>query len=124
MRSSPCQGIRKAEAARISYIGADGKARTTSEAIADGSAELSQVCVEYADGTFVVANGGQREWLRATVGGKTIALPPRAFSAWTADGKVRAEITEDAVGVRHYFSDCPEFTFRDGTFVRKAGGVK
>ncbi len=112
------------DVARISYFGADGRARTSSEAIADGSVERSQLAVEYAGGTFVVANGNQGEWLRTTVGGKTIALPPRAFAAWTADGKVRAEITEDAAGVRHYFSDCPEFTYRDGAFVRKAGGGK
>ena len=104
----------QAEVKRIAYFGADGKAQTTSEAIASGAVERNQIFVEYKDGTCVVANGNQKERLVVEVNGVRCELPARAFKAWTADGKVRTEISEDAKGVRHYFSDCPEFTYRDG----------
>ena len=75
--------------------------------------------VEYADGTCVVANGSTAERLKAVVNGRACSLPPRAFKAWTRDGRVCAEISEGEDGKRHYFSDCPEFTFRDGTLTKK-----
>ena len=79
----------------------------------------NQVFVEYDDGTCVVANGSTTERLRAKVNGRECDLPPRAFKAWTNDGKVCAEISEGADGKRHYFSDCPEFTYRDGKLKKK-----
>jgi hypothetical protein len=109
----------QAEAVRIAYFDANGNAQTSSDAIASGAVARNQLLVEYGDGTFVVANGNARERLCATVDGQVCRVPPRAFKAWTADGKVRAEISEDAAGVRHYFSDCPEFTYRDGKMTKK-----
>ena len=110
----------QSDAKRIAYFDADGKAVTSSAAIASGAVARNQVFVEYADGTCVVANGSQMERLKAKVNGRVCDLPPRAFKAWTKDGKVRVEISEGADGKRHYFSDCPEFTFRDGTLTKKA----
>jgi hypothetical protein len=109
----------QSEARRISYFGADGKAMSSSAAIASGAVARNQVFVEYADGTCVVANGSTTERLRANVNGRQCDLPPRAFKAWTRDGRVRAEISEGPDGVRRYFSDCPEFTFRDGVLTKK-----
>ena len=110
----------QSEARRIRYFDASGRMLTSSEAIASGDVARNQVFVEYADGTCVVANGSQTERLKAKVNGRVCDLPPRAFKTWTKDGKVRAEISEGADGKRHYFSDCPEFTFRDGTLTKKA----
>jgi hypothetical protein len=109
----------QADVKRIAYFGEDGSPQTTSRAIASGAVGRNQIFVEYADGTRVVANGNATERLVAEVDGVRCELPARAFKAWTADGKVRAEISEDAAGVRHYFSDCPEFTYRDGKMTKK-----
>ncbi len=110
----------QSEARRIRYFDASGRTLTSSEAIASGDVARNQVFVEYADGTCVVANGNVRERLKAMVDGCGCDVPPRAFKAWTRDGSVRAEISEDADGRRTYFSDCPEFTYKDGRLVKKA----
>ena len=109
----------QAEAVRIAYFDADGNALTSSDAIASGAVARNQLLVEYSDGTFVVANGNAHERLCATVDGQACRVPPRAFKAWTRDGKVRVEIAEGADGKRTYVSECPEFTYRDGTFTRR-----
>ena len=109
----------QSEAKRIAYFDADGNPLTSSAAIASGAVARNQVFVEYADGTCVVANGSQTAWLKAKVNGRDCDLPPRAFKAWTRDGKVRVAVSEGADGKRHYFSDCPEFTFRDGSLTKK-----
>ena len=109
----------QSEAKRIAYFDVDGKALTSSAAIASGAVARNQVFVEYADGTCVVANGSRTERLQAKVNGRNCDLPPRAFQAWTTDGKVYAEISEGTDGKRHYFSDGPEFTFRDGRLTKK-----
>ena len=109
----------QADVKSISYFGKDGKKMTSSQAIESGDIARNQSCVEYKDGTIVIANGNTKDRLVATVNGRRHELPPRAFKAWTRDGKVRAEISEDASGKRHYFSDCPEFTYRDGKFTKK-----
>ena len=109
----------QSEARKIRYFGAGGKMLASSEAIASGDVARNQVFVEYGDGTCVVANGSTVERLKAVVNGRACDLPPRAFKAWTRDGKVRAEISEGADGKRHYFSDCPEFAFRDGVLTKK-----
>ena len=89
------------------------------KAIADGTVGRNQVFVEYKDGTVIVANGNLKERLKTKVENTVIDLPPRAFKGWTQDGKVQAEISEDAVGKRNYFCDCPEFTYKDGNLVKK-----
>jgi hypothetical protein len=103
----------------IAYFGQDGKWQTSSEAIASGGVARNQIFVEYEDGTCVVANGNRKERLKAVVNGVACDLPPRAYKAWTADGKVRVEISDDGKGGRSYFSDCPEFTYRDGKLTKK-----
>jgi hypothetical protein len=114
----------QSEAKRIAYFDADGKTLTSSAAIASGTVARNQIFVEYADGTCVVANGSQTARLKAKVNGRLCDLPPRAFKAWTRDGKVRAEISEGADWKRHYFSDCPEFIFRDGVLTKKTALFK
>ena len=109
----------QADVKSISYFGKNGKKMTSSQAIESGDIARNQSCVEYKDGTFVIANGNTKERLVAIVNGRRHELPSRAFKAWTRDGKVRAEISEDASGKRHYFSDCPEFTYRDGKLTKK-----
>ena len=109
----------QADVKKIAYFGEDGKPQDSSAAIASGAVARNQIFVEYKDGTCVVANGNTKERLVATVNGRRCNLPPRAFKAWTKDGKVRVEISEDAKGNRTYFSDCPEFTYRDGKLVKK-----
>ena len=114
----------QADVKSIAYFGADGKQQTSSAAIASGAVSRNQIFVEYKDGTCVVANGNTKERLVATVKGRRCNLPPRAFKAWTKDGKVRVEISDDAKGNRTYFSDCPEFTFRNGKLTKKTALFK
>jgi hypothetical protein len=109
----------QAEAVRIAYFNAAGKALDSSEAIATGDVARNQLLVEYSDGTFVVANGNGSERLDVTVDGRECRLPPKAFKAWTRDGMVRAEIGEDADGRRTYLSECPEFSYVNGRFTKK-----
>ena len=109
----------QSEVKTIAYFDADGKAHPSSAAIADGTVGRNQVFVEYKDGTVIVANGNLKERLKTKVENTVIDLPPRAFKGWTQDGKVQAEISEDAVGKRNYFCDCPEFTYKDGNLVKK-----
>ena len=109
----------QSEARKIRYFDATGKMLTTSAAIASDDVARNQVFVEYADGTCVVANGNGKERLKSKVNGRDCDVPPRAFKAWTRDGKVRVEISEDAKGRRTYFSDCPEFTYKDGKLTKK-----
>ena len=103
----------------IAYLDANGKAHASSAAIADGTVERNQVFVEYQDGTVIVANGNLKERLKTKIGDETIDLPPRAFKGWTRDGKVTAEISENADGKRVYFCDCPEFTYKGGKLIKK-----
>lgn len=103
----------------IAYFDADGKAHPSSAAIADGTVGRNQVFVEYKDGTVIVANGNLKERLKTKVENTVIDLPSRAFKGWTQDGQIQAEISEDAVGKRIYFCDCPEFTYKDGNLVKK-----
>jgi len=111
----------QAEAVRIAYFDADGNALTSSEAIASGAVARNQLLVEYSDGTFVVANGHASDRLCVTVDGQVCRVPPKAFKAWTRDGKVRVEIAEGEDGRRQYVSECPEFSYRDGRLSMKDG---
>lgn len=109
----------QSDVSTIAYLDADGKAHASSAAIADGTVERNQVFVEYQDGTVIVANGNLKERLKTKIGDETIDLPPRAFKGWTRDGKVTAEISENADGKRVYFCDCPEFTYKGGKLIKK-----
>jgi len=78
-----------ADAKDIRYLDAQGRAHETSDAVASGVFERSQVTVRYSDGTFVAANGSTNEAMRVTLpDGDSLWLPPNGYFGYTGDGKV------------------------------------
>ena len=77
----------QAKAKDIYYCGDDGKPYRTTEAIANGAYRNSQVVVDYANGTHVVANGSNEKPLTLRHAGREISLAPNTFVAWTEDGE-------------------------------------
>jgi hypothetical protein len=100
-------------AKQILYVGGDGTACPTSDALANGAYKRSQVAVQYADGTVVVANGNWAERLRAALFGRRVDLPPNGYAAWTADGKINV-LSSDPDGLRCDYAVAPAYIFVDG----------
>ena len=101
-------------ATTIRYFDADGNALDTSAALAADVVKRSQVAVEYADGTTVVANGSEKENLETTFAGRKISLPPNGYVAWTSDGAILVESRLSDAGNRFDYSVSPEYIYLDG----------
>ncbi|MBQ7111046.1 MAG: hypothetical protein IJO06_07490 [Thermoguttaceae bacterium] len=101
-------------ATTIRYFDADGNALDTSAALAGDVVKRSQVAVEYADGTTVVANGSETENLETTFAGRKISLPPNGYVAWTSDGDIYVESRLSDAGSRFDYSVSPEYIYLDG----------
>lgn len=101
-------------ATSIRYFDADGNALETSAALAADVVKRSQVAVEYADGTTVVANGSETENLETTFAGRKISLPPNGYVAWTSDGEILVESRLSDAGNRFDYSASPEYIYLDG----------
>ncbi len=101
-------------ATTIRYFDADGNALDVSAALADDVVKRSQVAVEYADGTTVVANGSERDALETTFDGRKISLPPNGYAAWTSDGEIVVESRLSDAGNRFDYCASPEYVYLDG----------
>lgn len=101
-------------ATTIRYFDADGNAFDTSAALAADVVKRSQVAVEYADGTTVVANGSEKEKLETTFAGRKISLPPNGYVAWTSDGDILVESRLSDAGNRFDYCASPEYIYLDG----------
>ncbi|MBQ2790400.1 MAG: hypothetical protein IJE97_12265, partial [Thermoguttaceae bacterium] len=101
-------------ATTIRYFDAAGNALDTSAALAGDVVKRSQVAVEYADGTTVVANGSETENLETTFAGRKISLPPNGYVAWTSDGEIYVESRLSDAGNRFDYSASPEYIYLDG----------
>lgn len=101
-------------ATTIRYFDADGNALDTSAALVADVVKRSQVAVEYADGTTVVANGSERENLETTFAGRKISLPPNGYVAWTSDGEIFVESRLSDAGNRFDYCVSPEYIYLDG----------
>ena len=101
-------------ATTIRYFDAVGNALDTSAALAADVVKRSQVAVEYADGTTVVANGSETENLETTFAGRKISLPPNGYVAWTSDGEIYVESRLSDAGNRFDYSASPEYLYLDG----------
>ncbi|MDR3710460.1 MAG: hypothetical protein P4L33_19345 [Capsulimonadaceae bacterium] len=103
----------QAQAAQILYVGEDGVAHATSDALANDAYRRSQVAVSYADGTVVVANGNRDQRLKATLFGRCLDLPPNGYAAWTGDGAID-ECSSDPGGNRCDYAATPAYIYIDG----------
>ncbi|MBR4834114.1 MAG: hypothetical protein IKU86_07270 [Thermoguttaceae bacterium] len=101
-------------ATTIRYFDADGNALDASAALAADVVKRSQVGVEYADGTTVVANGSETENLETTFAGRKISLPPNGYVAWTSDGEILVESRLSDAGNRFDYCASPEYVYLDG----------
>lgn len=101
-------------ATTIRYFDAAGNALDTSAALVADVVKRSQVAVEYADGTTVVANGSEKENLETTRGGRKISLPPNGYVAWTSDGEILVESRLSDAGNRFDYCASPEYVYLDG----------
>jgi len=102
-----------AKATEIRYGGADGKLKTTAEALASGDYRRSQVRVVYSDGTVVAANGSRTDDFTVEVKGETRTLPPNGWFARSGDGQV-VTFSGTVDGQRVEYADCPEYTYVNG----------
>lgn len=98
----------QSEAEEILYADADGRLRTASAAIADGSVARNQVVTRYADGTVTAVNGSDSLPMKARAFGRKIDLSPNGFAGW-ADGVT--VLSTDVEGRRRHFADGPEYTY-------------
>ena len=94
------------------------KLYTVSEAIQNGAYRNSQLVVDYDNGTHVVANGyNGADKDQAGVGmfyeGRSIALVPNSFVAWTDDGRYLAT-NANRNGFPCDYVESPEYIFLDG----------
>ncbi len=97
----------------IRYVSADGRLLTTSEAVASGVFERSQVVTRYANGTVTAANGSRTKRLTCEAFGHAIDLPPNGYAGWTADGSVEV-FAGDRDGHRADYSVSPAYLYVDG----------
>ncbi len=103
----------QSEAEMIRYADVKGRLVGTSEALASGAVERSQVCVLYRDGTAVAANGSRTERLVAEFCGEKLDLPPGGYRAWTADRDVVVD-SSDRGGARADYCESPDYIYIDG----------
>ena len=100
-------------AAEIRYADAQGNLVPTSEAVARGLHQRSQVVTRYADGTVTAANGSRSERLKTDAFGHPIDLPPNGFAGWTADGTIEV-FSGDRDGQRCDYAATPAYGYVDG----------
>jgi len=114
-----------ASAEEISYVDGDGRLWPTSEAIARGVHERSQIVTRYNDGTITAVNGNQKLRMVCEAYGRKIDLPPNGYMGWTEDGQIEV-ISADPKGHRCDYAVTPAYIYVDGRgrFMRfpKAGG--
>ena len=97
----------------IRYCAEDGRLLDTSTAIRTGAYRDSQVVVDYANGTHVVANGSQTLTMKLAHAGREISLQPNSFVAWTDDGEYLST-NAHRNGFRCDYVESPEYLFLDG----------
>ena len=128
-----------ADAKAIRYLGEDGNARSATEALKDGSIDLSHVVVIYGDGTLVAANGSHGSSARTmefSAKGRKVSLPSGGVFAKSGDGKVEVFCGLNAGGDRARYAVSDEYAYvgsekswtsfpaggTDGELVRLFGG--
>ncbi|MBR5840465.1 MAG: hypothetical protein IKZ84_18140, partial [Victivallales bacterium] len=100
-------------ATSILYADGDGKLHDITAALRNGAAYRSQLVVDYADGTHVVANGNMDEAMDVTHLGHRIHLVPNAFECWTDDG-LNTVFCNEQDGSRADYADSEEYIYIDG----------
>ena len=97
----------------ILYAAADGTLHDITAALRNGAAYRSQLVVDYADGTHVVANGNMDDDMDITHLGRRFHLVPNAFECWTDDGRntVFCNVQD---GARADYADSDDYIYIDG----------
>ena len=111
----------RANVRTIRYLGADGRPRTTSEALKDGSISLCHVCVRYDDGTSVLANGSYGDAatnMTVRLKDRTLTLPSGGVYAESGDRSVVVWCALGADGKRERYARSAEYEYvENGTTV-------
>lgn len=126
MLQAPAARYAKADVAAIAYADAGGRFLPTSQALATGATERSQVRVRYTDGTVVTANGSAAgdglAWDAPgdSAGGRFL-LPANGWFAETGDGQVASisgsrpfNTTTSTIPVRADACVSPHYVYLDG----------
>ena len=100
----------ESEAESVRYAGADGRLRTTSEALADGSIALNRIVTRYRNGVVTVVNGSDSTGWETTVDGRKLSLAPNGFAGWGDGVEV---LSTDVDGRRVHASEGPEYRYRE-----------
>ena len=98
------------EAESIRYAGADGRLRTASEALTDGSIALNRIVTRYRNGVVTVVNGNDAETWETTVDGRKLSLAPNGFAGWGEGVEV---LSTDVDGRRVHTAEGPEYRYRE-----------
>ena len=101
-----------AKAKAIRYGDGKGGLVATSAAIASGAIGLSQVAVDYDDGTRLAVNGNMARRFGLEWDGKPIELPPGGYIGCAGDGAKVFSGTVD--GHRADMAECADFVYIDG----------
>ena len=100
-------------ATSIRYADENGGLHDVTAALLNGAINRSQLVVDYADGTHVVANGNMDEMMDVTHLGRRFHLVPNAFECWTDDG-LNTVFSNEQDGSRADYADSEEYIYIDG----------
>ncbi len=100
----------QSEALSVHYAGADGRLRTTSEAIIDGSVALNRIVARYKNGVITVANGNDSLKWDVEIDGRKFSLSPNGFAGWGCGVEV---LSTEEQGRRIHRAEGPEYRYRE-----------
>lgn len=100
-------------AVAIRYLDAQGRARSTTQAITDGSYRRSQVVTRYADGTVTAVNGNVSERMETEIEGRRLSLPVNGFWGLSGDGQVET-FAGEVDGHRAEWCVSPDYRYLNG----------
>ena len=100
-------------AVEIRYADTGGRLLDTSQTVASGAYQRSQVVTRYADGTITAANGSKTDRLKVSAYGRDLDLPPNGYAGWTKDGAIEV-LSSDPNGHRSDYAVTPAYLYVDG----------
>ncbi|RYX82289.1 endonuclease/exonuclease/phosphatase family protein [bacterium] len=99
--------------AEIRYADATGRLWPTSEAVARGVINRSQIVTRYQDGTVTAVNGNRTERMNVDAYGRSLNLAPNGYAGWTTNNAVSV-VSNESNGARSDYSATPAYIYVDG----------